>query len=324
MAELSSKLPLLYRAYSLIVASDDILPGLFPTCKKEADLQVRKISFPDVVPSPLQWFLHWYFPGGELWLSFAKIDRGYLLRFNELADFFVSRNGHKINCMPRPEIPSETIQHLLLDQVIPLVINLKGGEALHASAVLTPQGVIAFAGLTGSGKSTIAGSFLQAGYPLLSDDCVPLVEQNQDIYAIPAYPGLRLWEDALECLFGNNGNRKSVAHYTTKQRVCVEKKDGAYCNEPQPLKCVYTLGEPSEIQKRDNIVIEALSLRESIMELVKCTFRLDITDRDMLKRQLGFLKKVVSTVSVRRLIFPRNLQLLPAIREAIITDLKTF
>jgi len=315
---------LAYKLYNLIVTSDEVLPELVPVDKVEVDVRVWCVSSPKSFLSPSNWFMQCYFPGGELWLSFAKVNGGYLLRFNELADFFVSRSGHKINCMPRPEIPSETIQHLLLDQVIPLVINLKGSEALHASAVLTTQGVVAFAGLTGCGKSTVAGSFLQAGYPLLSDDCLPLVEQSQDIYAIPAYPGLRLWEDALECLFGNNGNRKSVAHYTTKQRVCVEKKDGAYCNEPQPLKCVYTLGEPSEIQKGDDIVIEALSPLDSIMELVKCAFRLDITDRDMLKRQLGFLKKVVSTVSVRRLIFPRNLQLLPAIREAIFTDLKTF
>jgi hypothetical protein len=315
---------MMYLMCGIVVDSEVPLLGIASAFDVEHDVLVRYASFSETFHTPFQWFMHWYLPGGELWLSAAKVNGGYLLRFNELADFFVSRSGHKINCMPRPDIPSETIQHLLLDQVIPLVINLKGGEALHASAVLTPQGVIAFAGLTGSGKSTVAGSFFQAGYPLLSDDCLSLVEQNHDIYAIPAYPGLRLWEDSLEWLFGNNGNRKSVAHYTTKQRVCVEKKDGAYCNEPQPLKCVYALGELSETQKGDDIVIEALSPRESIMELVKCAFRLDITDRDMLKRQLRFLKKVVSTVSVRRLIFPRNLQLLPAIREAIITDLKTF
>jgi len=313
----------IFKLYNLAISSYEVLPKLIPADKVEVDVQVWCVSSPKSFLSPSNWFMQWYFPGGELWLSVAKMDGGYLLRFNELSDFFMSKSGHEITCMPRLGLPSETLQHLLLDQVIPLVINLKGGEALHASAVLTPQGVVAFAGLTGSGKSTVAGSFLQSGYPLLSDDCVPLVEQNQDIYAIPAYPGLRLWEDSLECLFGNNGNYESVAHYTSKRRVVIEKKPGAFCNESQPLKCVYTLGEPSEIQKGDDIVIEALSPRESIMELVKCTFRLDITDRDMLKRQLGFLKKVVSTVSVRRLIFPRNLQLLPAIREAILTDLKT-
>ena len=114
----------------------------------------------------------------------------------------IDKKGSEIICMPRPGIPEDTIQHLLLDQVIPLVINLRGGEALHASAILTPQGVIAFAGPAGSGKSTLAGSFLLSGYQHVSDDCLALSEKDQEIYAIPAYPGLRLWDDALSYLFG--------------------------------------------------------------------------------------------------------------------------
>ncbi len=108
--------------------------------------------------------------------------------------------------IPKPGIPEDTIQHLLLDQVIPLVINLRGGEALHASAVLTSYGVVAFAGPAGSDKSTVAGSLLKEGYPFVSDDCLTLLEKNQEIYTIPAYPGLRLWDDAREHLFGENGS----------------------------------------------------------------------------------------------------------------------
>lgn len=217
--------------------------------------------------------------------------------------------------------PPDTIQHLILDQVIPLVINLKGGEALHASAVLTPQGVVAFTGTTGSGKSTLAGSFLLAGYSFLSDDCLALLENGEDIYSIPAYPGLRLWRDAQKCLFGDNGTPTAVAHYTDKRRVEIEKITDAYCAEPQPLKRLYTIADPSEAKEKADIVIKPLSPRESFMALVRCAFRLDITDHTMLKRQFHFLERVASRVSVRRLIFPRDFKLLPAVREAIINDL---
>ena len=96
--------------------------------------------------------MKWNVAGGEPWLSCAKTNSGYLLRFNELADFEIDKAGREIICKPRPGIPDVTIQHLLLDQVIPLVINLKGGEALHASAILTRSGVVAFAGPAGSGN----------------------------------------------------------------------------------------------------------------------------------------------------------------------------
>jgi hypothetical protein len=42
----------------------------------------------------------------------------------------------------------------------------------------------------------------------------------------------------------------------------------------------------------------------------------------MLIRQFNFLQRVAFTVSVRRLIFPRDFNILPAVREAILNDLK--
>ena len=314
----------IYKAYNLVIASDKALPESVPVDRAEVDVQVlHTSSLLETLDISSKCFTHWHLPGGELWLSIARVNRGYLLCFNELADFFVSKHGKEIFCMPKPGIPKETIQHLLLDQVIPLVINLKGGEALHASAVLLPQGVIAFAGLTGSGKSTVAGSFLQAGYPLISDDCLPLIEQNQDIYAIPAYPGLRLRDDSLEYLFGNNGNHKSVAHYTSKKRLCIKERGEAFCEGPQLLKRLYIIADLAETEGETEVMIEGFSPKDSFMALVKCTFRLDITDQKMLERQFHFLKRVVSKVPVQQLTFPHNLKLLPAVYEAIVADLKT-
>ncbi|PIV24364.1 MAG: hypothetical protein COS40_02070 [Deltaproteobacteria bacterium CG03_land_8_20_14_0_80_45_14] len=312
---------MLYQLYGLVIASNDMLPGVPSAAETEVDAWIRSVSLTKPFPSPSNWFMKWYLPKGEPWLSLAKIDGGYLLRFNELVDFFVKNDGKEIFCMPGHGIPSDTIQHLLLDQVIPLVINLKGGEALHVSAVLTAKGAVAFAGPTGSGKSTVAGSLLNMGYPLLSDDCLVLTEKDEKIYAIPAYPGLRLWGDALKCLFGNDVVYESVAHYTTKQRLCIEGKSEAYRTEPQPLRRLYFIPDSIETEGKTQIMIEHLSPRESFMALVRCAFRLDITDHDMLKRQFHFLERVVSTISVRRLIFPRNFNLLPAVREAIINDL---
>jgi len=312
---------MLYRLYGLVISSDDMLPGVPSAAETEVDAWIRSVSFPKPLVLPSDWFMKWHLPEGELWLSFAKIDGGYLLRFNELADFFIKNDGKEIFCMPGHDVRSDTIQHLLFDQVIPLVINLKGGEALHVSAVLTPKGVVAFAGPAGTGKSTVTGSLLNVGYSLLSDDCLALLKKDDGIYGVPAYPGLRLWGDARGYLFGDNGGHKSVAHYTGKRRIDIESKPGAYCAKPQPLKRLYDIADPFDAEGKTNIVIEPLSARDSFMSFVRCAFRLDITDRDMLKRQFHFLKQVASTVSVRRLIFPRDFNLLPAVREAIIKDL---
>ena len=310
---------MLYQLYRLVIASDNFFTGKTSIGNRGFDVQVQSISPPEPRSSPSSWFMNWTLPGGEKWLSCAKTDIGYLLRFNELADFTVDRIGTEIVCIPKPRIPENTIQHLFLDQVIPLVINLKGREALHASSVRMPQGIIAFVGQAGSGKSTLAASFFASGCPLVSDDCLALIEKNRKIFGIPAYPGLRLWKDSYKGLFGNNGKSRPVAHYTTKQQVDIEASGGMFCKLPKPLIRIYDV----VMNGRSRIKIKPLSPREGFMCLVKAVFRLDITDTKMLKRQFKFLEKVVSSVPVRRLIYPRNFKILPDVREAILNDLKT-
>jgi hypothetical protein len=313
---------MLYRLYGLNIDSHDLLLEMATAKKTTVDVRVKNASPRISLSSLPSWFMNWTLPGGEKWLSCAKTEGGYLLRFNELADFTVDRIGSEIVCMPRSGIPEDTIQHLLLDQVIPLVINLRGGEALHASAILTSHGVVAFAGPAGSGKSTITGSLIRTGYSFVSDDCLTLREKDQTILAIPAYPGLRLWDDAQEHLFGEKGNKKSVAHYTSKLRVDIEEGPESYSPEPKPFVRLYDIVNSSETDETSDIMIEKLPPRDSFMALVRCAFRLDITDQNMLTRQFHFLKKVTSSISVLRLSFPRNFRFLPDVQKAILNDLK--
>ena len=60
---------------------------------------------------------------------------------------------------------------------------------LHASAIVTGNGITAFAGRTGAGKSTTAALLNSLGYELITDDILP-VSFNQN--SIPgAWPYLR-------------------------------------------------------------------------------------------------------------------------------------
>ena len=311
-----------FRLYGLNIDSHDLLFEVAPAKKTNVDVRVKHAS-PRISHFFSAQLVHELDSSrrGKM-VILRENGRGYLLRFNELADFTIDRIGSEIDCMPRPGIPEDTIQHLLLDQVIPLVINLRGGEALHASAILASYGVVAFAGPAGSGKSTITASLMKMGYPFVSDDCLTLRERDQTILAIPAYPGLRLWDDAQEHLFGEKGYKKSVAHYTRKLRVDIEERPESYSPEPKPFVRLYDIVNSSETDETSNIMIEKLSPRDSFMALVRCAFRLDITDQQMLSRQFQFLKGVTSKISVRRLSFPRNFRILPDVQKAILNDLK--
>ena len=61
---------------------------------------------------------------------------------------------------------------------LPVVLNLRGQEAIHATAILVNGTGVAFLGPTGSGKSTLAASFMLAGYRALGDDCMALLDSD--------------------------------------------------------------------------------------------------------------------------------------------------
>lgn len=259
-------------------------------------------------------------PDGSPWLSCTRTDSGYRFHFDGLADFMVDREGRKVRCVAPPDTPPETIRHLFLDQVIPPLLNLRGSEALHASAVRIGDGACAFIGMSGQGKSTLAAAFHAIGHAILCDDCLLLSSDSDRISAVPAYPGLRLWDDSRGFLFGDAQDTMPVSHYNNKRRIAAPASDAEY-GGLLPLRGVYSLLLDQEEGPLTTTLIQPLSVRDAFMELVSYAFRLDLGDQAMILRQMQFLERVAGKVPVKRLRLPRMLAALPQARELIVSDL---
>ena len=81
------------------------------------------------------------------------------------------------------------IEIFLFGPVWATLCHQRGLLPLHASAILTDRGIIAFAGRSGAGKSTTAALMGSLDYKLFADDILPV---NFDQNAIPgAWPYLR-------------------------------------------------------------------------------------------------------------------------------------
>jgi hypothetical protein len=317
-----------YRVCGLTVSCDSLLPEVSSQGELQedapADLHVRLQGSSAKLPQPTRWVMSDSLDDGRPWISCAKVEGGYLIRFHGLADFFADGSGREV-VVCDSQTSLDTLRHLFLDQVLPLVLNLRGQDALHATAVLTPRGVCAFVGSSGTGKSTLAGAFQLAGYPVLSDDCLVVRDEGQHIMATPAYPGLRLWEDTLEAVRHEGGSASPVADYTSKVRLTVAGQGGEFFADPRPLVRIYALLRSADNNGCEGITtpaIEPLSRGAAFMKLTSSTFRLDLTDREMLVRQFHFLERVVSLVPVRRLHVPNALSCLPAVRDAILADVE--
>jgi hypothetical protein len=311
-----------YKVSGVTVQSNIPLPELPYADDREGVCAFQLLPVQSPQPAALQWFHRWVLADGTVWLTLAKDRSGYLLRFPDLADFLVSVDGKQVRCYAQPDTPLETIRHLFLDQVIPLLLSQRGKLVLHASAVATPEGAIAFAGMTGMGKSTLTASFAEQGFALLTDDCLLLEERVGELFAIPSYPGLRLWGDVASVLFAHEPSASQVAHYTDKRRLGVNNGSLRFCPDAVALPRIYILTPPEEVSHAHAIQLSPLPPREAFGELIRYAFRLDITDRERLREQFESLSRVVALPLVYRLAFPRDLSCLSAVREAILENLR--
>ncbi|OAI49630.1 hypothetical protein AYO44_06395 [Planctomycetaceae bacterium SCGC AG-212-F19] len=310
--------PTLYRFFDLVVQSDVALPELQVVHGHPPDWTLRLAAEPRLQLDGWNWFHHSQLADQRVWLSFGKNNSGYIIRFPDMACFTLSSCGKTLGCHPERNLPLATLRHLLLDQVIPLAASLQGLTVLHASAVLTPLGAVAFLGDTGQGKSTIAAGFCRAGDQLLTDDCLLLREQSAGILGLGSYCGSRLWPDVASALVDDQSVLVPIADYTAKKRLLIGGAAARVGPHGGLLRGVYVLaGEEGEA-----ITMAQLSWRESFMELSKQAFRLDWTDREMLRNEFQNLTRLAKKLRLSRLAYPRKLSVLSAVREDVIWDLE--
>jgi len=265
-------------------------------------------------------FLEWTFPDGTLWTSFYRAGDGYLLRFPDLADFTVSADGLQVKAFPVAGVSGQTIEHLYLNQMLPLALSRQFKLVLHASAVEIGNFAVAFLGVSGRGKSTLAASFSTSSCRFLTDDGLQL-EKGPGGYLIqPSHPSIRLWDDSRQALMPETAQAAPPVDFTPKSRLLADD-EVAYCDMARPLRCLYFLGEYPEGIKAthtDAVSIEPVSGRDAMIELVRHSFLLDIEAREMLMHHFGQLTELARMPMFFRLDYPRRYDLLPMVREAVI------
>jgi hypothetical protein len=257
-------------------------------------------------------FHAWRYPDGRLWAGFYRTGTGYVLRFPGLADFAVSHDGSTISSDPAPGVSPQTIEHLYLNQVLPLALSRQSKLVLHASAVEVDDEAVAFLGLSGRGKSTLAASFATAGYRFLTDDGLH-VEALDGAYLVqPSHPSIRLWDDSRAALMPTATAAAPPIDYTPKARL-LAGGEVAFCSQARRLRRVYFLGDG----QTETVVFDPVTGRDAMIELVRHSFILDCDEPDMLTRHFGQLSAMAALPLFFRLDYPRHYPALPAVRDAV-------
>jgi hypothetical protein len=115
-----------------------------------------------------------------------------LIRIKDVADFEI-REGRQIRIWPRAGVTQKDIEIFLFGQAWAILCHQRGMLPLHASAIVTKSGIMAFAGHSGAGKSTIAALLNSLGCELFADDILSIsFNQNSEPGAWPYLRRLKL------------------------------------------------------------------------------------------------------------------------------------
>lgn len=308
-----------YSLCDFAIDSELPLPELSPAqgIAREA-FSLRRGAEVILDPAMYDWYHEWRYPDGELWSSFARIDQGYICRFAEIADFHLNLENRSIECRPVVDVPDSTLGHIFLNQIMPIVLSATGDRfVLHASAVSIQKRAVAFLGLTGQGKSTLAGAFCRAGFPLVTDDFLVLQEGKLGVSALPTYGGLRLWDDVVPAVAGVGANAPNVAHFTDKKRIALRDFQLPFCTEALPLDRIYLL-ESVSTEIDSSVTVAPIAPRDAVVEFTRFSFHLDLTARNTRRIEFARAARLANTTACFRLTYPRELDQLAAVRQAVL------
>jgi hypothetical protein len=172
------------------------------------------------------------------------------------------------------------------------------GLVMHASSVAFTDGISAFVGPGGAGKSTLALALSRGGYPIVSDDGLLLRADGPRFAATAAYPGIRLRDDSASALDADGPSIAGAA----ADKSCY-RDPAAFTAAGGQLCRVYAIDPcPSP-----DVSFTPVTGPPAAIEIVRQTYRLALDDRQALASQLDAIVALARAVRVWRLAFPRAL-----------------
>ena len=302
----------MFNIFNIQLDSDLQFPELTKIENNNEIIKITSGKNSSLTEPHLNWIQDIEDSNGELCLSIAKYNRGYVLRFPELADFVITEDLDEIIYFSDTTLPKVTLRHLILDQVIPRLLTQKGNLILHASAVkLLNNKVFLFLGDTGWGKSTLASTLYADGAELISDDCILLNHKDGDVFCISNYNGIRIFEDSLKVIFPLKSNVSAVAHYTEKKRIKLKRNELNQSQNFYKVDGIYLLNDPKISLKNDEICRVSENGINKFLFFLEKTFVLDHTDNKNKQFLLFAITDIVNTnLPCYVLAFPRKFKFL--------------
>jgi len=262
----------IYTAYNLCIYSEIELPELF-SAQGNPQVIVRRGRLDNIHPETTD--------GGNIILSPISFGVRFLIQ-----------NGCEITFDADSIVDESTIRALLLGFAMSLLLRQRGLLVLHGSSVVINNGVVGFIGGSGWGKSTLAETFRTQGYPILTDDVMPIQTNTEYPLVMPSFPQIKLWPETAAVL--GHDPEKLTQVIPNLPKLAHRFIDG-FSQESLPLKKIYILAKGS------NHEIIPLSPQIAVLELIRHTRSTEwMTNIEFKKSNLQQCASLAKNVSISR------------------------
>ena len=236
-------------------------------------------------------------------------------------DFIIDRDATAVWCKWEDKLAPDDAALYLLGPVLGFMLRLRGVTCLHAGGIVINDSALAIVGPSGAGKSTLTASFGAAGYPVLTDDVMPLELSDGEALAVPGYARLRLFPNSFYNLEELPDNLPQLTPAWDKCYLDLHAHDYKFQTRAVSLKVIYIY----DWSKKDNKDISFATIPPStaIPALAANTYRNELLDAEMRKQEFYFLSRLASVVKVKRVCPVSDISSIPELRDAIINDFST-
>ena len=146
---------------------------------------------PGPLPSPAAG-QSWIYPQGGTFAVCSRDGATFRIDLPDRAAFSFDVDSPRVLAHAAHGMTYTRLRALFDHDVLPMVLQARGLEVLHASAVRFPQGVAAFCADSGVGKTTLAAAFHHAGSEMIADDALALEVSSGGVIARPVPFSARL------------------------------------------------------------------------------------------------------------------------------------
>lgn len=216
--------------------------------------------------------------------------------------FRSSINSDIVTAFALPGISTDIVQDAFDRNVLPLFMQARGQEVLHASAILTNKGVVAFCAVSGTGKSTIAFGLNQSGFPLWADDAVSFDILPDSIISHSLPCRMRL---SRESAFFFGLDDPLGDHLL----VDIRKRE----SQSELLLALFVL-KRADVDKVKIARLEAASAFLSVLEHAYC---FDIESPEDKQRMVGQYLDLAKRIPIYEISFPQGLDHLPIVLDKL-------